>query len=49
MSEYDLAFSTISSKEAGSYKLIELPKELLALVENSIEENDNIWYEDKLE
>lgn len=37
MSEYNISFSATSSHDGGSFKLIELPPELLNLVESAIE------------
>jgi sister chromatid cohesion protein DCC1 len=36
MPEYDIGFSSSSSTEGGSFKLLELPKDLLDLLDNAV-------------
>jgi sister chromatid cohesion protein DCC1 len=40
MPEYDVSFSSSSSTEGGSFKLLELPKDLCNLIENAIQSDD---------
>ncbi|KAF6762288.1 sister chromatid cohesion protein Dcc1 [Ephemerocybe angulata] len=40
MPDFDLHFSPFSTDEAASYKLIELPSELVGLLENAIQSSD---------
>ncbi|KAF8205052.1 sister chromatid cohesion protein Dcc1 [Pholiota molesta] len=42
MPEYDLNFSPFSSNEADSFKLVELPPDLTALIENAINNEEDI-------
>lgn len=44
MPEYDLNFSSLSTDEAGSYKLIELPPDLTALIEDAIAKDEDLRF-----
>ncbi|KAF8913973.1 sister chromatid cohesion protein Dcc1 [Gymnopilus junonius] len=44
MSEYDLNFSSASSKEAGAYKIIELTPDLTALIENATKNGEDLRF-----
>ncbi|TFK29404.1 hypothetical protein FA15DRAFT_664352 [Coprinopsis marcescibilis] len=44
MTEYDLLFSPISTEEASSFKLLELPQELASLIETSIKNSEPLSF-----
>ena len=42
MPESDLHFSPASAEEAASYKLVELPKELVSLLETAAQQSEPV-------
>jgi len=42
MPDYDLHFSPFASDETGSFKLMELPPDLVTLVENALSTRESL-------